>query len=91
MNRGKIPIKAAERLSDQYDCPMIVIYAIHDNGQRFTVTTYGKTKAMCRYAADLGRKFAKAILDREVEPAETEPLDVPNEPTIFQSRTGGEL
>lgn len=89
MSRGRIPIKDAERLSDKHNCPIIVIYAIEDNGDRFTVTTYGKTKALCQHAADLGRKLAKAILDGEVVPATTEPLDVPNGPAIFDSSKGG--
>mgnify|MGYP001563289097 CR=1 FL=1 len=85
MAKGLIPIKAAERLSEQYNCPVIVIYAIEDTGDRFTVTTYGKSKALCRHAADLGRKLAKAILNGEIIPAEKEPTDVPNEPAIFRS------
>ena len=64
---------------------MVVIYAIHDDGKMFTMTTYGKSKTLCRHAADLGRQFARAVFSSKVEPAEEEPLDVPSEPTIFQS------
>jgi hypothetical protein len=62
MARG-IPIKAAEKLSEQYNCPIVIVYAVLDGGEQFCVTSYGKSKALCRHAADLGRKLAEAILD----------------------------
>lgn len=85
MGSGRIPIGAARKMSEQYDVPMIVLYAIHPNGKEFTVTTYGATKKLCRHAADIGKKLAKAIMDAEVVPAEVEPMDVPDAPTIMRS------
>lgn len=81
---GRIPIKAAELLSEQYKCPVIVIWAIHDDRETFTVTTYGETKALCRHAADMAKKLTRAILQGEVVPAETQPLDMPDRPAIFE-------
>lgn len=70
-------------MAKRHNCPVVLIYAIEPEAESFTVTTYGQTKALCRHAADLGRKFSQAVLGREVEPAMTEPLDVPDDPAIF--------
>ena len=61
---GKIPVKAAEKLANEYDCPIVLIFAIHDNGDKFCVTTYGKSKALCRHAASLGKQFSEGIVRR---------------------------
>jgi hypothetical protein len=85
---GRIPIKAAERISKAHDCPMVVIFAIQDDGQEFCVTTYGETKKLCRHAADLGRKISESILDGRIAPAESEPTDLPDVPTEFIGKLG---
>ena len=84
---GRIPINVVEQLSEQYRCPMIVLWAIHDARETFTVVTYGKTKALCRHAADMAKKLTRAILQSEVVPAETQPLDMPDQPAIFERRS----
>lgn len=85
MSKGKIPIKAAERISDQYNCPMVIIFAITQDGENFNLTTYGATKALCRHAADIGNKISEAIMNSKIEPSEKEPLDMPDVPMIYES------
>ncbi len=80
MRKGRITIKAAERLSEQYQCPVVIIFGIESGGDGFAVTTYGKSKALCRRAGDIGKKIADKILDRTIVPAAAEPMDVPNVP-----------
>ncbi len=84
---GRIPIKAAERISKAYECPVVIVFALEGKGDTFGVTTYGRSKALCRHAADLGKKFAEAIMNGTITPAETEPLDIPNVPTEWEGKT----
>ncbi len=86
-NRANIPIKAAEDISKTYDCPVVIVFSIEGNGNTFGVTTYGRTKALCRHAADLGKKFSEAVLNGTVEPAQVEPMDIPDEPTQWEGRS----
>ena len=79
-----VPIADARRIGEKRKCPVVVIWAIEDDTSRFTVTTWGKTKKLCRHAADLGKKLTDAILNSDVQPAASEPLDLPDEPTIWQ-------
>lgn len=80
MSKGKIPIAAAERLSKQYNCPVVLVFAIEETGDRFTITTYGKTKGLCRHAASLGEQFASAVFSQQVAPTEVEPKHLPDVP-----------
>lgn len=87
--RGKAPVKSVERIAEQYDCPAVIVFAPHDGGNQFFMTTYGKTKALCRHPADLGKKFADAVLNGTVAPAAAEPQDMPSEPTVWDGRSSG--
>ncbi len=81
---GRIPIKAAEQLAYDYDCPVIVVWALDGNGDAFCVTTYGKSKALCRHAADIGRKISQAIMGGDIVPSQEEPTDLPNVPAVWK-------
>jgi len=76
--KGIIPVSSARRLSKESKSPCIVIFAIDPNGDKFTITTYGKTKPLCKHAASLGSQFAEAIFNRTVVPLE--PDDLPDSP-----------
>ena len=82
-NPGRIPIVAAERLSSQYDVPMVVVFAVHPDRENFTVTTYGQTKKFCRLAAAYGEQLAKAVWDAAVK-VQQEPVHLPETPTIMR-------
>lgn len=81
MPKANISISAAAELSRKFECPIVIIFALENEGGTFGVTSYGQTKKLCRHAADLARKFSKAVLEGVVCPAPTEPFDVPDQPT----------
>jgi hypothetical protein len=76
-----IPIKDAEEISKRRGCPVVIIFGIDAIGDRFTVTTYGRSRKLCRHAADLGKKFSASVLNGTVTPAPAEPMQLPNAPT----------
>jgi hypothetical protein len=86
MARGKLPISAARKISEEHDCPMVLIFGIERSGDRFSITTYGETKALCRHAASLGTQFAEAVFSKEVHPEEMEPKHLPDVPAVFESQ-----
>lgn len=89
MTEGIIPVSSARRLSKESGSPCIVIFAIEPDGGKFTITTYGQTKPLCKHAASLGSQFAEAIFNETVAPLSSEPDDLPDSPAQFQSN--GEL
>jgi hypothetical protein len=83
---GKIPIADARALSKKHNCPIVVIFAIDATGDRFNLTTYGETKALCRHAASLSEQIAEAILKHKIKPAPAEPMNQPDAPAQFESQ-----
>ena len=56
MSEGKrIPIAAAKRIAEQYDYDQVIIFARCD--AKGWVTTYGKTKELCRGAASVADRI----------------------------------
>jgi hypothetical protein len=86
--RSFVPIGDARRISRERGCPIVVVFAIHPDRERFTVTSYGATKALCRVGGDYARQFSESVLQRIVVASEVEPLDVPDAPAVW--RTAGE-
>lgn len=79
--KANVPIKDAERISRERNCPVVIIFTLEGNGESFGVTTYGKTKALCRHAADLGKKISQKVFSQEITPAQQEPKELPDIPT----------
>jgi hypothetical protein len=63
---GRIPISDARKIGEQRGCPVVVIFAIHDNGERFALTTWGKTKRLCGWAASCGKDIHEAVMSGAV-------------------------
>jgi hypothetical protein len=84
--KGKIPISTARQVSERHGCPVVIIFGLEAEGNRFTVTTYGASKALCRHAASLAEQIAGAILDGTITPAASEPLELPDVPTEWDGR-----
>lgn len=82
-SNGLVPIGDARRISRERNCPIVVVFAIEPSRERFTVTTYGATKALCRVAADYGSQFAEAVMGARVSPSAEEPTHLPDDPTIW--------
>jgi hypothetical protein len=85
MSKGSIPVESAKRLSKESKSPCIIIFAIDSDGGKFTITTYGQTKELCKHAASLGNQFAKAIFGKVVAPLLSEPDNLPDSPAQFQA------
>ena len=89
--RGKIPIREGKRLCDMYAAPVVIVFSLHDGGDTFNVMTYGQTMKLCKHAADLGRKFADAVLNGTVAPAAVEPTDIPEVPAQWDGMKRGKI
>ncbi len=86
---GVIPISDARDIGTKRKCPLVVIFAIEEDVTRFTVTTWGKNKALCQVAAGFGDQFREAILNGKVVPPPS-PDGLPDEPTVTHCRGGRE-
>jgi len=83
--KNRIPIKDAERISKDRKCPMVIVFGIHDDGERFTITTYGATKKLCKLAGEYGKRLAHAIYE-VAELIQVEPEGTPEEPLVLEGR-----
>jgi hypothetical protein len=83
--KGKIPISAARQISKSFRHPVVIIFGIEAGGDRFTVTTYGVTRALCRHAASLADQIASGVLHGTITPAK-EPPQLPDVPTEWDGR-----
>ena len=63
MSSGAIPISDARELATKRKTPIVVIFAIEEGGDRYSLTTYGKTKKLCGWAAKVGHDIHQAVLD----------------------------
>lgn len=90
MAKGKIPIKEGERLSKQFDAPIVIVFSLHDGGDSFNVMSYGKSKALCRHAADIAKKIAEKVLNGTIAPSAEEPMDLPDRPTAWEGKEGAD-
>ena len=73
MSKGKIPIKAAAEISLKYACPVVIVFGISADGKTLQLTTYGKSKALCKHAAHLAEQIEKKIFSGEISPSQNEP------------------
>lgn len=80
---GIVPIGDARRISRERNCPIIVVFAIHPDRERFTVASYGATKALCRVGADYANQFAEAVLGSKVIASSVEPVNLPDAPATW--------
>jgi len=83
-------IRQLEPYAEQHGYATIVLFAIHDNGTEYTVTTYGKTAKLCKAAKQAGDAIHELIQSgRWPIYTITEPDGMPNVPTSTQRRTDG--
>jgi hypothetical protein len=86
---GRIPIGDARRVARERDVPMLVMFAIHPDGQEFTVTTYGMTKKLCKLAAAYGDRIADGVLQGKIAAPQTEPEGYPESPATWEGVSDG--
>ena len=80
-DRGVIPVCDVRDIGKRRKCPVVVVFAIEETGDRFTVTTWGRNRELCQVAAGFGEDIRKAIFGGTVEPRLT-PDGLPDEPTV---------
>jgi hypothetical protein len=79
----KIPISEAKKIAEKYGNACVVIFGLDDDAMKFNVTTYGKTKKLCRHAASFGEQISNKIFNQEIAPETEEPKHLPEEATQF--------
>ena len=82
---GVIPISDARNIGQKHKCPLVVVFAIEEDVTRFTVTTWGANKALCKVAASLGDQFRQAVFNGTVAPPAA-PDGLPDEPQVVHCR-----
>jgi len=82
---GVIPVSDARELGQRHSCPLVVVFAIEEDATRFTVTTWGRNKALCKVAASFGDQFREAVFNGTVVSPAT-PDGLPDEPQIVHCR-----
>jgi len=81
--RGAIPISDARLIGKRNRCPVVVIFALEERDNRFTVTTWGRNRNLCKLAAGFGEDIAQAIFDGRIEARPT-PDGLPDEPKVME-------
>ncbi len=70
-------VAALREFAAKFNRPIVVTLSIEPDGQRFHVTTFGKTQKLCKLAASFGEQIAKRIGDGTIVAPSTEPGEVP--------------
>jgi hypothetical protein len=76
--KGKIPIAAAKRISEDAGQDMVIVFGLSKptepgSGGTFQITTYGKTKLLCKLAASLADQIVNRINEGLISPPDEEP------------------
>lgn len=66
-------IAALREISKRFDRPIVVAFAIERCGCRFSITTYGETKALCKAAGAFGDELANAVAEGRIAAPGIEP------------------
>ncbi len=74
-------IAALRDYAAKFDRPVVVAFSIEAGGERFRVTTFGKTKSLCRLAAGFGDAIAEAVRDGKIHAPPVDPGDIPTSST----------
>ena len=71
----KISISDAADLCKKRGNAYVIVFGVDKDGDKFNVTSYGMTKALCKLAGNIANQFADAVLNGRVAPPENEPAD----------------
>lgn len=61
-NKGAIPVADIRTIGQKREVLNIVLFAINRDAKTFTVTTWGKTKELCAWAATISDEIAESVL-----------------------------
>lgn len=81
-------VAALRDFGNKFDCGVVVTFAIKNNGEQFQVTTYGRTKALCKLAGEFGKQITKGVKNGTIEPPATEPFDMPPDAIRWSREVG---
>lgn len=72
-NPSSPDIKALQDFAEEFDRSVVVAFSLEPDGDTFHITTYGKTKSLCKLAASLGDEISKGIADGAIRAPIIEP------------------
>lgn len=70
-------VAALRDFGKKFDRPVVVTISLDPNGKSFHLTTYGKTRSLCKVAGSFGDRIVEGIQSGAIKPPEVEPFDVP--------------
>lgn len=69
-------IAALRDFAAKFNRPIVVMFSLAPDGNRFHIETYGKTKQLCKLAGAFGDEIAKRVGDGTIAAPELEPGNV---------------
>lgn len=73
---GIVPISDVRSIGKKRNCLMVLLFAIEEDAERFTITTWGKTKKLCTLAGSYGEKIRNGIMSGKIAPPLRAPIDI---------------
>lgn len=70
-------VAALREYSKAFDRPVVVAFSLYPDGNRFNVTTFGKSKKLCRLAAAFGEEIARLVREGTLLPPQQDPGPTP--------------
>lgn len=66
-------IASLRDFGEKFDRPVVVTFSLDPDGEHFHVTTYGKTRKLCKLAGSFGAQIAEAVRNGTISPPQVEP------------------
>ena len=82
-------VAALRDFGAKFDRPVVVTFALHPNGDEFSIISYGKTRKLCKLAASFGKQIADAINAGHIAPPPAEPSGEPEHHATWVRKDGG--
>lgn len=61
-----ITVATARNLAKKHDCQIIVIFDIEPGGAKYRITTYGRNRELCAWAAKVGDNIHEAVMQGHI-------------------------
>lgn len=81
-------IDHCQDFADKFNRPVVVTFSIEPSGERFHITTYGKSTKLCKLAAAFGQEISKRIADGTIAAPSVEPGELPSETRWVRQGSG---
>lgn len=83
-------VAALRDFAQRFGRPVVVTLSLDPSGHSFHVTTYGKTRKLCKLAGSFGDQIVEAIQNGTIEPPDVEPFNVPPASVKWTREPAGE-